>query len=618
MRREHGRHSQSASDAYASFLELNNRFRRFSVASQAEYEEGLVLQSKDRPKVLHSYIRNKKKGRPMVGSIRSSSGHLIDDPSAMAELFASSFSAVYTKECPSKPVPHETFDGVLDTVPLTKCRILKALQHLDGSKSPGPDNIHPLLLKCCADHLAHPLHIIFYRSFTEGQLPSAWKASLVTPIFKKGARYDPLNYRPISTTSVCGKTFERILCEDLTNYLESNSILSPNQFGFRANRSTMDQLLLVYDNVSKSVDMGGVVDLVLLDFSKAFDVVIHDILIAKLHCLGIQGNFLRSIKSFLINRTMRVGVQGQASKPRPVLSGVPQGSVLGPLLFLVYINSIASGLSCNYKIFADDLKVYACTDYSVKSAVGPLSSNSLQRYIDVLHNTAASWGLFMNAKKCAVLHFSRSQAHLEPPTYTLNGIPIPEVESSSDLGVLVDTRLKFHGHIRSVSQKAGGLAHSFLKSTVCRSERFMLFLLTTHIRPLIEYCSCVWHTGFVQDLKLLENVQRRWTKQIEGMKSLSYSDRLRSQACIPSKADCCEPISSTVGKYFTGILVSLQLTYSSSRLRAELVVIVTKFFPLQRTPTLGSDFSQLDAYLYGTHCQLLPYAQLHSPHSKKG
>ena len=137
-------------------------------------------------------------------------------------------------------------------------------------------------------------------------------------------------------------------------------------------------------------------------------------------------------------------------------------------------------------------------------------------------------GLNMNVKKCAVLRFSRSFAHLEPPTYSLNGIPIPIVASSSDLGVLVDSGLKFHAHIRSVSHKAGGLAYSLLKSTVCRSQRFMLFLLTTHIRPLLEYCSCVWYTGFVQDLKILEKVQRRWTKRIDGMGSLSYADRLKA------------------------------------------------------------------------------------------
>ena len=191
---------------------------------------------------------------------------------------------------------------------------------------------------------------------------------------------------------------------------------------------------------------------------------------------------------------MRVCIQNHTSQLRPVLSGVPQGSVLGPLLFLVYVNSIASELSCSHKIFADDLKIYACVEYPNSPEHAPSSSTTIQRDIDILSSTAASWGLHMNVKKCTVLRFSRFSSLLGPPLFTLNGQPIPCVSSSTDLGVLDDTDLKFHGHVQKIAHKAGGLAHSFLRSTVCRSQQFMLFLLTTHIRPLVEYCSCVWHT----------------------------------------------------------------------------------------------------------------------------
>ena len=286
----------------------------------------------------------------------------------------------------------------------------------------------------------------------------------------------------------------------------------------------MDQLLLVYDFVSSQVDRGRVVDVILFDFKKAFDVVVHSILISKLKCLGIQGNILQCIHSFLSNRSMSVCVNGQRSQLRDVLSGVPQGSVLGPLLFVVYMNIIGSSLSCRYKIFADDLKVYACVIHPDTSS----PSNPIQRDIDKLCSTAASWRLYMNVKKCAVLRFSRSFASIPAPLYMLNDIPIPSVKSSSDLGVLVDTDLKFHNHIRTVTHKAGSLVYSSLKSTVCRSPEFMIFLLTTHIRPVIEYCSCVWNTGFVQDLKVLESIQRRWTKRIAGLGSLSYRERPRT------------------------------------------------------------------------------------------
>ena len=402
------------------------------------------------------------------------------------------------------------------------------LSAIDGGSAMGPDGIHPLLLKNCASQLAYPLTIIFNRSLREGTLPSDWKTSLVVPIFKKGSRYDPLNYRPISLTSVPCKLLERILCKSLMSYLESNSLLSHHQFGFRAGRSTMDQLLLVYDVVSRQTDRGGITDVILFDFSKAFDVVVHDLMIDKLMNLGIQGNFLKWLISFLTGRSMRVGVKGHNSGSKPVLSGVPQGSVLGPVLFLIYVNSIASQLKCNYTIFADDLKIYACVEHRSPTDTSSLMSETVQNDIAVLQRTSLSWGLAMNVRKCAVLRFARPRADIPQPSYYLSGNLIPVVDEASDLGVLVDTSLKFHSHIRSTVHKAGGLAESLLKSTVCRSPIFMLFLLTTHIRPVLEYCSCVWNTGFVQDVRLLERVQRRWTRHIDGMAGLTYGERLEA------------------------------------------------------------------------------------------
>ena len=349
----------------------------------------------------------------------------------------------------------------------------------------------------------------------------------VVPIFKKGTRYDPLNYRPVSLTSVCCKVLERIITRHLTTYLETNCLLTSEQFGFRSGRSTMDQLLLVYSEVSKWTDEGQVVDVVLFDYSKAFDVVCHELIIAKLRCLGIQGNVLHWIQSFLSGRLMKVCVKGSFSQPRRVLSGIPQGSVLGPLLFLIFINHIASDLTCNFKIFADDLKIYACVNHQSTTDHSSLAAR-VQTDINKLHNTSLSWGLTLNREKCATLRFSRAHRDLNSPTYCLGGLPIPTVGSHMDLGVLVDSDMKFHGHIRSVARKAGGLAQNFLKSTVCRTPDFMLFLLTTHIRPIMEYCSCIWNMGYQGDLRLLESVQRRWTKQIASCEGLSYSQRLQT------------------------------------------------------------------------------------------
>ena len=331
----------------------------------------------------------------------------------------------------------------------------------------------------------------------------------------------------MSLTPVCCKVMEHIVADHLLSYLGDNSLLSDHQYGFRHGRSTMEQLLLVYADISASVDSGSIVDLVLFDYSKAFDVVCHKVLLTKLHSIGVDGQILSWISSFLTDRKMQVSVRTSVSSSRVVHSGVPQGSVIGPLLFLVYINHVCSKLTSQYKMFADDIKIYSRVSGNPSGQRLAIADSSLQNDIDLLNHTSKSWGLKINREKCAILRFSRRFKDLVSPHYTLDGSPLPVCQSHCDLGVLVDDRLKFHDHIASVAHKASGLCHSFLKSTVCRSPEFMLFLLKTHVRPLIEYASCVWNTGYKEDLSKLERVQRMWTRNIDSLQNESYGDRLR-------------------------------------------------------------------------------------------
>ena len=446
--RRQSRRSSEVTAAYESFAAVNRQVRGFAISSQAEYERGLIVRSKTNPKLLHSYVRKKKVGRPSVGPLKLQSGSLSDSPAEMAEILASSFASVYTRESPANPAGYQRFEGSISRFYITVRDVHNALSDLDPNSAMGPDGIHPALLKNCAPEVACPLQKIFSRSLLEGSVPSGWRLSIVAPIYKKGPRYNPLNYRPISLTSVCCKTMERIVCAHLRDYLESNSLLSENQFGFRTGRSTSDQLLLVYNSISRHVDSGGICDVILFDFSKAFDTVCHDILLAKLRAIGIDDNLLLWISSFLTNRKMKVSVKGFLSRERDVLSGVPQGSVLGPLLFLVYINNIADQLSTDYKIFADDLKLYACVGFRFSAgAPSPSSVAEVQRDIDVLHSTAASWGLKMNPGKCAVIHIPSKISVYTPVRYMLNGHPLLSVSSHSDLGTIIDSDLKFHKHI---------------------------------------------------------------------------------------------------------------------------------------------------------------------------
>ena len=530
LRRLHGRTSPLASEKLNQFLETNHQYRNYAIIKQSQYESSIADQLTTNPKVFHAYIRRKKVNPPNIGPLKSPTGEIITDPKEMAELFADSFVSVYTTINPVSPSPHQMFDGLIPELNITINDVITAIKLLDSNSSMGPDGLHPLLLKSCMNMLAYPLFLIFRASYATGRLPSIWKKSSVIPIFKKGSRYDPLKYRPISLTSIAVKSMERIITKFVYEYAEDNNILNNDQFGFRSGRSTEDQLILTYNDISLWLDQGYNADLILFDFSKVFDVVCHDLLIVKLSSLGIRGNLLNWIVDFLHDRKMSVSVNHQHSSTRPVASGVPQGSVLGPLLFLLYVNFLTHDITSPTKIFADDLKLYVNirldSDLTVTNDIA-----SCQSDIDKLAYVSNSWGLHMNPDKCVLLRFVRKKilwdAINHSREYYLNGSPIPTKDSATDLGVLVDTSLKFHQHITNTVNKAGGLATSILRSTVNREASFMIPLYVSHIRPILEYASSLWNTGYSMDLHLLESVQRRWTKTIQGLENLSYYDRLK-------------------------------------------------------------------------------------------
>jgi hypothetical protein len=241
----------------------------------------------------------------------------------------------------------------LTKVQVTKEDLTKLLKNLKPNKSSGPDEIHPKLLKEAGDHIISPLLIIFQESLQQGAIPEDWRMANVTPIFKKGSRKTPGNYRPVSLTSVVCKMLESIVRNRIMRHLNENNMLSDQQYGFRNHRSTTLQLLRVLDNWSRILDEGQGLDVIYLDFRKAFDTVPHSRLAQKLKAYGIQGSALSWVVDFLRNRRQKVTINGQSSEWMDVLSGIPQGSVLGPLLFIVFINDLPEAIQNMSFLFAD-------------------------------------------------------------------------------------------------------------------------------------------------------------------------------------------------------------------------------------------------------------------------
>ena len=262
--------------------------------------------------------------------------------------------------------------------------VFKELRSIDVTKASGPDNIPGRLLKEGAIYLAKPLSDLFNVSLLTGSLPSDCKRVNVTPVFKKGSRHTPSNYRPVSLTSTVIKILERIIHRKIARFLNKTNQLHDYQHGFRTARSCQTQLLTVVHEWARSLNSAKPNHVVFLDFSKAFDSVPHCRLLLKLQCFGISGMLLPWIESFLTNRFQRVVLDGQPSEWAEVTSGVPQGSILGPLFFVMYVNDIGLQVKSTIKVFADDCAIY-------REIMSSKDQESLQLDITAVHQWSQKW-----------------------------------------------------------------------------------------------------------------------------------------------------------------------------------------------------------------------------------
>ena len=306
------------------------------------------------------YIKSKRNDNIGVASIKHN-GQLFNDGKTKAELLNKQFKSVFTKDH-SEPLPplKETSYPSINSLKIHHDGVLNLLNKINPNKASGPDNIPNLILKNCAKELTPAIVHLFNLSISTGVLPSDWKNANISPIFKKGNKHEPSNYRPISLTSVLCKTLEHIICKHILKHLEQHNILTPLQHGFRSGHSCETQLIITLNDLMKSYDSNIQTDLAILDFSKAFDTVSHRKLLYKLNNYGINGNIHRWIKfnTFLTQRKQQVVVEGEHSSPVNVDSGVPQGTVLGPLLFLCFINDLPLHVSSSVRLFADDCLLY--------------------------------------------------------------------------------------------------------------------------------------------------------------------------------------------------------------------------------------------------------------------
>ena len=474
----------------------------------------------DNQKPFNAYLKNKVKSRTRIGPLKVD-GVKISDNLGMANELNNFFCSVFTNENLVEIPSFETLEGhsFLDHVEFTPCAVFKKIKSLKQSSSSGPDNISVKFLKDFASELSHPLSMIFKTSLQNSTVPLAWKQGNITPIFKKGSRNSVGNYRPVSLTSVPCRIMESIIKDHIIKHLDDNNLVVPTQHGFVKKRSTVTNLLEFFEKVTSKVDSNQPMDLIYLDFSKAFDKVPRERLLIKLEAHRITGSVLGWARDWLSGRNQRVVINGAQSDWADVHSGVPQGSVLGPLFFIIFLNNDFDKLCETLTVmnkFADDSKLG-------NIAVSESDRENLQNCLNHLYKWTDKWGMQFNIDKCKVIHSGFSNPLY---SYTINGQTLDSVENEKDLGVMMQKTLKPGLQCKQMARRANGILGQICRAFHFRDRHVFIKLYKRYVRVHLEYSSPAWSPWQSGDIEILERVQRRAVRMVSGLKGNSYEEKL--------------------------------------------------------------------------------------------
>ena len=496
-------------------------------------ERRAVERIKSNPKYFFSYAKSFSKVKQNISTLLNGNKELVTERKELANILQQQFCSVYSDpNCPDTADPTFAVPPLISTdkeIVFTPDSIMEAISEIKLDSAPGPDGIPAILLKRCASSLSVPIYLMWSESMSSGIVPSFYKTGNVSPLFKKGSKCEAGNYRPVTLTSHVVKVYERVIRKHMVEYLEANSLLTDKQHGFRANRSCLTQMLGHFDDIYEGFTRGEDTDSIYLDYAKAFDKVDLNLLIHKLKKYGFHGKLIEWIKSFLFDREQVVVLNGVHSDIAKVLSGVPQGSVLGPLLFILFINDLEQVVaSSRVSFFADDTRV--------SKQIGCFEDcELLQEDIYKILDWSRSNNMKLHEQKFELLNHLHNSKSLSPALpffaetlrYKVSSQDLLyPVENVRDLGVMVSSDLSWATHIGNMVSKARSTLSWVFSVFRTRDKTVMTTLYKSLVRSLLEYCCPLWSPTKVTEIQLIEGVQRTFTSRIGGLQHLDYWERL--------------------------------------------------------------------------------------------
>ena len=443
----------------------------------------------------------------------ASDGSSLTSPLDIADSFNNYFSNIGLDLAKRITTPNVSFENYLgnplvqslNVIPSTTNEIIEISVNLRNSHSCGVDGIDPSIARSSIPQIAYLLSTIINCSLSSGVFPSQLKAAKIVPVYKSNERNNISNYRPISILSYFSKFFEKVMYNRLYGFLAEFSIIAKSQFGFRKNHSTYMPLILLHSRIAEAMDQGKYIIGVFLDLAKAFDTVNHEILLRKLEHYGVRGVTLRWFKDYLNNRMQNVVYSSVSSSAVQVTCGVPQGSVLGPLLFLIYINDIcAASHFFEFVLFADDTNLFAAGDN-----LDDLFNN-INHNLSAVYNWFCSNKLSLNISKTNYMLFHHiNKVICSDAQLYINNVSIKRVSSCKFLGVLLDEHLTLKDHINCITSKVAKNCGILSRLRQFIDVNVSLMLYYALIYPYLSYCNIVWASNYPTRLKSLRVLQKR-------------------------------------------------------------------------------------------------------------